>query len=243
MQAGLQAAISGGLYSPQDRQIDPRVFTHALIQAARQRGVQFHFQQPVLSCKVDQHRVKALYTPEHTLSTEAVILTAGLGSSSLGAQLGCQIPLRPVKGQAVQVYARDLSLGPVVTHDDVHCVPLADGSIWIGATVEFEPIHPEPTLAGLHSLIARAQWICPALSEGKLLHSWTGQRPRPVNQRAPILGFSPTVSNVVIATGHYRNGILLAPVTAQIVGDLVTGGSTQICDISFFRPNSANQQA
>jgi len=214
----------------------PRHLTQALIQGARQYGAEFCFHQPVTGLKQGEDRINAVYTPNQTISAGTVVLSAGLGSTALGLSLDLQVPIRPVKGQALQVYSPEISLGPVVTDHDLHLVPLCDGTIWIGATVEFNPPTPQPTLEGFQSLITQALKICPALAHAEIRSTWSGQRPRPLGQRAPILGFSPLHRNLVIATGHYRNGVLLSPITAEIVTDLITTGETSICDLDPFAP-------
>lgn len=238
IQPGLRTDLAGGLYAPADRQIEPRHLTQALIQAARHHGTQFYFYQPVTGLKSVQDRIKAVYTPDHRISAGTVVLAAGIGSNTLGLQLDLQIPIRAVKGQALQVYSPEISLGPVISDQDLHLAPLCDGTLWIGATVEFNPPTPQPTLAGFHSLIQQTLRTCPALANAEIRSTWSGHRPRPTGQRAPILGFSPHHHNLVIATGHYRNGVLLAPITAEIVRDLVLTGETHLCDITPFSPLS-----
>jgi glycine oxidase ThiO len=236
LQPGLRPEIRDAIYSPQDRQLSPQVLTHALIQAARQRGVQFFFHQPITQVKTIPGRVNALYTSDYTISPGLVIVSAGLGSSPLSELLGLRIPLQAVKGQALRVYTSAISLGPVVTEKDFYLVPLPDGSIGIGATVEFQAHNSQPTLQGIQSLLTQAIHLCPALAQAEILSTWSGSRPRPTSQRAPILGCVPSYSNLMVATGHYRNGVLLAPITAQIMADLVVSGQTSLCDLEKFSP-------
>ncbi|MEN9229838.1 MAG: FAD-dependent oxidoreductase, partial [Thermostichus sp. DG02_5_bins_236] len=108
----------------------------------------------------------------------------------------------------------------------------------------FHAPHPQPTLLALQDLLARAIALCPALAEATLMEHWAGQRPRPSGQRAPILGLAPSYSNLCLATGHYRNGVLLAPITAAIMRDLVLQGETQLCDLGLFalRPAEGSQR-
>ncbi|MEN9203508.1 MAG: FAD-dependent oxidoreductase [Thermostichus sp. DG_1_6_bins_120] len=247
LQPGLRTDRAGAIYSPQDRQIQPKLLTQALVEAAQSRGARFFFHQPVQRLKRSPDplfRVHAVYTPNLSLSAGQVILAAGLGSSPLADQLQLQLPLQAVKGQALRVKAPHILLGPVITDEELHLVPLGDGSLWIGATVEFHAPHPQPTLLALQDLLARAVALCPALAEATLMEHWAGQRPRPSGQRAPILGLAPGYSNLYLATGHYRNGVLLAPITAAILRDLVLQGETQLCDLRSFalRPAEGSQQ-
>ncbi len=239
LQPGLGGDLAGALYSPQDRQIQPRLLTQALVEAAQRRGCRFFFHQPVQKIQRSPDppfRLESVHTPALTFSAGHVILAAGLGSSPLAEELGLQIPLQAVKGQALRVKAPGIPLGPVVTDGDLNLVPLGDGSLWVGATVEFQAPHPEPTLLALQDLLNHAIRLCPALAEATLLEHWAGHRPRPLGQRAPILGLAPGYVNLLIATGHYRNGVLLAPISAAILRDLVLQGETALCDLSAFAP-------
>ncbi|MFQ3584232.1 MAG: FAD-dependent oxidoreductase [Cyanobacteriota bacterium] len=237
LQPGLRTDRVGAIFSPQDRQIQPKLLTQALFEAAQRQGARFFFHQPVQRFKRSPDppfRVHAVYTPDLTLSAGQVVLAAGLGSSPLADELGLRVPLQAVKGQALRIKAPNLLLGPVITDEDLHLVPLGDGSLWVGATVEFHALQPQPTLLALQDVLARATALCPALAEATLMEHWAGQRPRPAGQRAPILGFAPGYTNLCLATGHYRNGVLLAPITAAITRDLLLKGETELCDLKSF---------
>jgi glycine/D-amino acid oxidase-like deaminating enzyme len=112
---------------------------------------------------------------------------------------------------------------PVITGDDVHIVPVGEGEYWVGATVEFPnelgDVVAEPTL--LEKVRQEAIAFCPALAEATILRTWSGKRPRPEGRPAPVIGQLPGYSNVLLATGHYRNGVLLAPATAQAICDIL----------------------
>ena len=241
--AALQPELNwafGGLHSPQDRQIDPRAFVQALVRAAKQNGAQFLFNEPVVRLKSERGRINALYTPNETVSASHFVVAAGLGSARFGEQLGLEMKVVPVKGQAMRIRPMSpLPYGPPITDGSINIVPLADGTYWIGATVEFEPTIQTPTLGGMQQLMEQSLALLPVLRDSELLSNWGGMRPRPLGQRAPILGRSPMHQNVIVATGHYRNGVLLAPITARVVKDLLISGQTQACDLSAFTPRTS----
>ncbi len=112
---------------------------------------------------------------------------------------------------------------PVITCNDVHTVPLGQGEYWVGATVEF-PIGTTvlPTDASLADLKKQAIDYFPALAAAEILSTWSGLRPRPVGRPAPIIEKLPGYQNIIVATGHYRNGVLLAPATARMVREILT---------------------
>jgi glycine oxidase len=165
LQPGLRSDLAGSIYSPRDRQIHPKLFTQALLEAAQRRGARFFFHQPVYSFQRSPDppfRVEVVHTPSLTLAAGYVVLAAGLGSSALAKELGLQMPLQAVKGQALRIQAAGIPWGPVVADGDLNLVPLGDGSLWVGATVEFQASHAEPTLLALQDLLTRAIRLCPA---------------------------------------------------------------------------------
>ncbi len=216
--------VVAGLYSPQDLQIAPTALTEALVAAAQHRGVTFQFQTPVQALSHESGRVHQVQTPQGNYPGDWIILTAGLGSSALIADLGQSLPLIPVLGQGVRVQVhRELgqaSFQPIINGDDVHLVPLGDREYAVAATVEF-PIQdkqtPLPAAASLEALWQQAIAYCPGLADSTRLATWYGLRPRPQGQAAPVVQALTGYENVIVATGHYRNGVLLAPATAQLV--------------------------
>jgi glycine oxidase len=223
--------IIGAVYSPQDRQIDPTKLTEALVMAATDNGVEFRFG---VKCHNFEGRVgdnlarcDRLYTTAGELNTDCVIISAGLGSTPLSATLQQEIDIRPVLGQALK-FKLDRCLGrsdfqPAITADDIHIVPLKNNRYWLGATVEF-PSDTGEVIADsdlLENIKHKAIALCPAIADAIILQTWSGKRPRPQGITAPIIGYLPQYNNVILATAHYRNGVLLAPATALEVKSLL----------------------
>ncbi|NEO83793.1 MAG: FAD-binding oxidoreductase [Spirulina sp. SIO3F2] len=213
--------ICGAVYSPGDRQVDPVALTQVLLQAAQLNDVQVHYNQPLKRDSQGELRDGA----GEAIATDAYILTAGLGT----VQLVPDLDLRPVLGQAWRVKL-SAPLGqpdfqPVITGEDVLVVPLGAGHYWLGATVEF------PDEAGMVVAQAEAKaefWrkalrFFPALAEAEITAEWSGLRPRPWGQGAPVIMEVESDRPTLVAAGHYRNGVLLAPGTAQVVKDWVLG--------------------
>jgi glycine oxidase len=219
------AIAVGAVYSPQDRQVDPKRLTAALIQGAIQNGAQFHFSSPIssfcLATGEEPQRVTHLCTPQDTISVDWVVVAAGLGSAALTQSLAQPIQIRPVLGQALHLRCpKALGLdSPVIYGCDVHLVPLNQDELWVGATVEYpdEATLLEPNPTDLEQVRQQAIALCPALAEAEILRTWQGLRPRPDERAAPVIEQLPGYQNVLIATGHYRNGILLAPITAEMI--------------------------
>lgn len=227
--------VIGAVYSPDDRQVDPTALTLALVEASQRNGVQFRFDAPVTAIECAEHESKprchTVCAGGDRLPIDWLVIAAGLGSTPLTAALQQPVDVRPVLGQAVRMQLPE-PLGnsvwqPVITGEDTHLVPLGADAYWIGATVEFpQAAGPHADPAMLEQVMQRAIALCPALANGTIVHQWSGLRPRPEGRPAPIIEWLPGYQNVVLATGHYRNGVLLAPATAERVRQMLL----KICD-------------
>ena len=213
------------VYSPQDLQVEPIALTQALVAAAQLNGVNFQFDRSIESIQADRPHSCDLFTLDRSLTSDWVIVTAGLGATKLLAPLA-SIDINPVLGQALQIRLPQ-PLGnpdfqPVISHADVHIVPCGGNNYWIGATVEF-PVDGSivAQLDCLERLKQTAIDLCPDLAAGEIIRTWTGLRPRPHQRPAPVIERLGNNDRVLVATGHYRNGVLLAPATAQIVAEML----------------------
>ena len=227
--------LIGAVYSPQDLQINPPALTEALVKAASLNGVRFQFGvslQPIES-KADYQveRLRQIVTDKGNLDIDYLIIAAGLGATPITASLKEKLDIRPVLGQAIKFQLEEEigleTFQPVVTGDDIHIVPLGNKQYWLGATVEFPDddgyVVAEAEL--LDRVREKAIAFCPAIAEATIINSWQGKRPRPYGQSAPIIGKLEGYDNVLLATAHYRNGVLLAPGTAAEIKALLNLGT------------------
>ena len=224
--------IIGAVHSPQDGQINPVELTNALVAAAKANGVKFEFGVQVNDFSIrtenEVSTCQHLVTDTGKLEVEQLIISAGLGSTPLTKSLQQTIPIRPVLGQAIKLKL-DRPLGnpefqPVISGHDIHLVPLGNNEYWLGATVEF-PTETGESLADaelLDKTIEDAIAFCPDLKQATILETWSGKRPRPEGIPAPIIKRLAGYENVLLATAHYRNGVLLAPATALEVVQLLS---------------------
>lgn len=224
-----------GIYSPQDGQVNPTELTQALIKASQQRGVQFQFGVEAKGFERTAAAVTAIQVAKtdggelSAIATDWVILASGLGTTLLTQSIDAPIPVIPVLGQAMTLQM-DKALGheafqPVVNGNDIHIAPIGHNQYWVGATVEFpspEALEQELALQPVAERLAEVRQgaiaMCPALADATILDTWSGLRPRPQGRPAPVIEWLSGSDNVLVATAHYRNGILLAPATAQEVG-------------------------
>lgn len=211
----LDRAIAA-IYSPSDRQINPIALTQALIEGAKLQGVNFQF-----GTKVIERKGQQIHTSQGILESDYVVISAGIGTSAIEKA----IDIRPVLGQAIHVrLPKPLSDKPlpVITGDDVHIVSLEGSDYWVGATVEFPTEAGEvlpPNRSMFDEVMRQAIGFCPDLKEAEIIRSWSGLRPRPQGRPAPVI--EELEPNVLLATGHYRNGVLLAPATAAEVREKI----------------------
>jgi len=213
--------IKGAVYSPQDFQVNPQALTRTLIKASQQNGVACHWGVEATAVTVgpDSPQSYTLHTNRGNWETDCLILAAGLGSFPLTRQLQKPVMLRPVLGQAMRVRVKEaLNFPSVVTGDDVHIIPLGNQEYWVGATVEFPD---QPVTTPLPKVWEKAVTFCPALAEAEIIETWSGERPRPEGQAAPVIDYLEGYENIILATGHYRNGVLLAPATAEKVREMI----------------------
>jgi glycine oxidase len=237
----LNDKIIAAIYSPQDRQVDPTALTLALVDAAERNGVIFEFGVEVqgiteLNSQVSQIQLPSSIAVNKSCGTgrmpvaenfDRLIVCAGLGSAAVTASLNQLVDIRPVLGQALHLLTPNPvgnpDFSPVITCDDVHIVPLGNQEFWVGATVEFSENGGEIQANSdmLEQVMARARFLCPALAEAEIIRKWSGLRPRPEGRPAPIIGTLPGNDRVFIASGHYRNGVLLAPATARSIREMI----------------------
>lgn len=225
--------IVGAIYSPQDLQINPTTLTQALLKGATLRGVNLILGQKVHNFTTTElnssnnYNCCEVHTSNGIFKSDWVILSAGINSSDLTSSLLHKIDIRPVLGQALLLKQEQImgntNFQPVITANDIHIVPLGKGEYWVGATLEF-PNNQGKTINNqelLEKMKQEAIAFCPKLDKATTMLSWSGKRPRPEGQSSPIIEKLSGYNNVILATGHYRNGVLLAPSTALKVSEMI----------------------
>ena len=217
-QPGLSVEVAGGWWYPEDAQVDNRTLAQALLTAAKTLGVELKEGITVEGIGQQQRQVTGVQTNTGVIRAEHYILAAGAWSSKL-----LPLPLRPLKGQMLSVRLPEsepeLPLTRILYGQDIYIVPRRDRQIIIGATSEDVGFTPHNTPLGIQTLLQRAIRLYPQLQHYPIQELWWGFRPATADE-LPILGFSES-KNLTFATGHYRNGILLAPITAKLIADLI----------------------
>jgi glycine oxidase len=223
----LAPAVRLALEAPDDHSVDPRLVLGALRTACEAVGVVVCEHAPVARIETDASGVRVLgvvLDDGELVAAGRVVVAAGAWSGALGGVAArARIPVRPVRGQLLRL--RDPAgpglLSTVVRYEGGYIVPRADGRYVLGATVEERGFDIEPDVGGIYELLRDAHELVPGVSELKIEELSVGLRPG-TPDNAPAIGRG-AAEGLIWATGHHRNGILLAPLTAQLVTQLLTG--------------------
>jgi glycine oxidase len=225
----LAPVVRGGLLVHGDHQVDNRRLSFALLVAAARAGVEVIAGRAAVICDGEVVAGVELESGER-IPAPCVVVAAGCWSSGIGGIPADSVPpVRPVKGQILRL--RNATASPflsrnlrgLVAGDQVYLVSRADGELVIGATVEEQGFDVTVTAGAVRQLLHDAWRIVPGVAELELVESYAGLRPG-TPDNAPILGEAPGVDGLIMACGHYRNGVLLTPATADaIAGLLLTG--------------------
>jgi glycine oxidase len=225
LEPGLAPNVRGGVLAPGDHQVDNRAMAGALVTACERAGVRL-LAGRVAELRLDGARVTGVTVAGGaSLAAGTVVLAAGCWSRELGG-LPAELlpPVRPVKGQLLHL--RGPVADPLCRRNvrglEVYVVPRADGRVVVGATVEEQGFDTRVTAGAVHDLLRAAFELLPDVAELEVVETVAGLRPGSPDN-APLLGRA-GVDGLVVATGHYRNGILLAPVTAEAVAELLATG-------------------
>jgi glycine oxidase len=228
----LGPAARAAAWLPQEATIDPRLLTQAVLAAAQRRGVEILPDSPVTSVRLDGNHCAGVVAAGTTIAAKCVIVAAGCFSGSI-AWLARYSPTRPVRGQILALRPKGAPIARTLRSANGYLVPRPDGRVIAGSTLEDAGFDKHVTPAGVQRILAGVMELVPGLATAQLIDSWAGLRPG-TPDNLPILG--PTdVRGLYMATGHYRNGILLAPATARLLSDLVLG-RTAALNIEAFSP-------
>jgi glycine oxidase len=223
----LAPTIRGALWSGGERQVNPKRLLAALAQAAGRRGVRFREGTPALGLMREDGRVRGVRTSTGTIVAETVVLAAGPWTGALGAELGLSLPITPRRGQLLHLPATPQPLRHMLGARHRYLVPRADGTIIVGATEEDAGYDRRPSAAGIADLLGILPYAAPIVATAEFRAVEVGLRPWSADG-PPLLGHIPSHPGLVVASGHGRNGILLAPVTAQLLTQLIVDGRDEI---------------
>jgi glycine oxidase len=230
LEPALSPAVLGAALFAEDGSVDNRLLMRALSMAAARAGVGF-VTGHVRALLVDQGRVAGADVDGERLSADAVVVAAGAWTGLVPDSGLSPRQVRPAKGQMVMLRTRVPVLTRVVFSDRGYLVPRADGHLLAGSTVELQGFGKDVTAAGLMSVLAVALEISPTLADVPVVETWAGLRPF-TEDHLPVLGEGP-LPGLFLASGHFRNGILLAPITAELLAEAVLGQPPSLSLVPF----------
>jgi len=219
LEPSLSDDLEAGVLRPEEASVDNRALTQAVLEAAQRSGVQFFSGSGVEAIWRESGRCVGLQLKNERIEAHWTVIAAGCFSADI-AGVAPYAPVRPAKGQMVSLRSDELKIERVLWSEKIYLVPRNDGRILAGATVEYTGFERTLTAGGLEKILAGAIELAPGLASARVEETWAGLRPDSPDH-LPILG--PTdIDGLLIATGHFRGGILLAPITAQLVREWVT---------------------
>jgi len=219
LEPSLSEDLEAAVLRPDEASVDNRAMTQAVLEAALRSGAKLFPESPVHAIWSDRGRCAGLQVEDEKVEAQWTVIAAGCFSSNIEGVVA-YAPVRPAKGQMIALRADHLEIERVLWSEKIYLVPRNDGRILAGATVEYTGFEKGLTAGGLEKVLSGAIELSPGLAAARVEETWAGLRPDSPDH-LPILG--PTdLDGLLIATGHFRGGILLTPITAKLVREWVT---------------------
>ncbi len=212
----LSEHVVAGVFSQEEASVSNQLVALALERAEAGLGARVVERAGVRGFVRRRGRVTGVRTADATYPCDAVVLAAGARSGQLARHLRLDLPVVPVRGQMIALGGMSTPVRHVVWGPDGYLVPRANGLLFAGATVERVGFRRRTTAAGVRGMRRTAAALVPQLAAAKMHFAWAGLRPGTADG-LPIIGALPGYENAYAATGHYRNGILLGPLTGELV--------------------------
>ncbi len=227
----LSERVVAGVFSPSEATISNQLLALALQRAAVSHGAIVRERAPVTRFVRDKRHVTAVEAGGERFACDTLIIAAGARSGQMAKLAGLALPVHPIRGQMIAFGGMRTPIRQVVWGLDGYLVPRANGLIFAGATVEDVGFRRRTTQAGIRAMRSMAVGLVPQLAAATVHFDWAGLRPG-TEDGLPIIGPLPD-SNVIAATGHYRNGILLGPITGAAVARGITTGDWSGVPVEF----------
>jgi glycine oxidase len=234
LEPALSEELEAAVLRPDEASVDNRALTSAVVEAAGRSGVQFFSGRSVMAIWRESGRCAGVIVGnekggEEKIAAGSTVIAAGCFSAKI-AGVAPYAPVQPAKGQMVSLRAPETKIERVLWADKVYLVPRNDGRVLAGATVEYVGFDKTTTAGAIEKLLADAIELAPPLTNATIEEVWAGLRPDSPDH-LPILG--PTdVENLFLATGHFRSGILLAPITARLMREWIARDAKALTNAS-----------
>jgi glycine oxidase len=225
----------GALFAPEDGALDPQALTRALLADARRLGAVL-IMEPVAKVTIEAGRATGVTAKPEMVATEHVVVAAGAWSGTVGG-MPRPLAIEPVRGQLAATPWPDGPPPAILYHEHCYVLTRGDEAV-LGSTMEHAGFECRVTNEGLAQIFRSAVRLMPTLEAQPVRRMWAGLRPI-TPDGAPLVGGDPDVAGLWYATGHGRNGVLLAALTGDVIGDLVSTGATPV-DVAPWRPDRDN---
>jgi glycine oxidase len=225
MEPALNEEIEAAVLRPDEGSVDNRALTFAILEAAQRSGAVIFSGNGAKAIWREGHRCAGLILQNGKVEAKWTIIAAGCFSAVIEG-IAPYAPVRPAKGQMAALRADDLKIERVLWSEKIYLVPRNDGRIVAGATVEYAGFDKHNTAGGIEKILSAAIDLAPGLANARIEETWAGLRPDSPDH-LPILG--PTdIDGLLVATGHFRSGILLTPITARLIREWITEQSVSV---------------
>jgi len=222
LEPALNPAVRAAIYHADEYQLLPLSFAQALARAAADLGAVVREGLAIDRLVIEGDRVVGVAVGQEIVPAGQVVIANGAWAGSWSAQLELPIPIRPIRGQLVALRTPGTALRTVIDAGDGYALTKPDGSTIVGTTVEDAGFDARPTTAGVASLLNLAPQLAPRLADATVAAAWAGLRPGTADG-LPLIGRLTRWRGVLLAGGHFRHGILLAPITGELIADVVAG--------------------
>ena len=230
--------VLSGFFSPDDHHVNNRYILNALITILKKNKNNCIFKENTEVEKIitNKNQVIGVKTNNEIIKTKEIIVCSGAWTSKIKNIEIKEVPIRPVKGQMVclKIPKNILLLKHILWRENVYLVPRNNSDLIIGATEEEMGYDKSLTVGGIYNLLKIAREVLPAIEDLSIVESWSGLRPTSRDD-APIIGPSKKLKGLIYATGHHKNGILLAPLTSSVIKNYYLNGKIEN-DFNNFKP-------
>jgi glycine oxidase len=219
LEPALSDEVKAAVLRPEEASVDNRSLTSAVLHAAQRRGAEIFSGDGARAIWHEGRRCKGLVLQNERVEANWTVIAAGCFSATIEG-MAAYAPVRPAKGQMIALRADGLEIQRVLWSERIYIVPRNDGRIVAGATVEYAGFDKRTTAGGIEKILSAAIELAPGFKDAHVEETWAGLRPDSPDH-LPILG--PTaVDGLLTATGHFRSGILLTPITARLIREWIT---------------------
>lgn len=220
IEPAVEADPEGGIWMPDVAQVRNPIFVKALLQDLKQSGVHLATDSEVTHLLTKQGHIEGVRTEYSEIMADKVIIASGAWTAKLLKDLGQELPIVPVRGQMILYRAKPGQLTRIILKDGHYAIPRRDGHVLVGSTMEEVGFDKTVTEEAREELDLVARELVPILAEAEIEKHWAGLRPGSPTG-VPFIGPHPTVEGLYINAGHFRNGVVMAPASAQLMLDIL----------------------